>query len=260
MALPSNVSLSALLADEHLAEGSEVLSELSRFEGAVYHLGKVDTDLLDRMITEGPSYLDAVSNYEGNVIRWNRNYAVHLRAAFNDSLVFIYPSDGTFVMNHPLCVLDDDDYLRTLHPEATHAERRDHVQAAAAFQQFATAPEQLAMLPQLGIRPHDPSIRLDLPSSLINPAYGVDPTIRLAAVPLIAFPNDSLLQRIVDSFLLYKRPSVVTAAFDTSEAGAGETMRHAIQAAVRLACEMHARCMRDGPRGRVAAHPVWLRP
>ena len=238
MALPSNVSLSVLLADEHLAEGSEVLSELARFEGAVYHLGKVDTDLLDKMVMEGPDYLDAVSNYEGNVIRWNRNYAVHLRHMFNDSLVFIYPSDGTFIMNHPLCVLDDDAYLRRLHPDATRAERLELVQAAVAFQQFAVAPEQLAMLPQLGIRPHDPSIRLDLPTSLIDPAYGVDPTIRLSSLSLIPFPNDELLQRIVDSFVLYKRPSVVSAAFDTSDAMAGDSMRHAIRAAVRLACEM----------------------
>lgn len=117
----AGLSAADALSTGHVSDPS-VLERLAELEGAVYHLGKVDTDLLTKMVRHGPAYLDAVANYEGNVIRWNRDYAAQLSRDFHDSLVFLYPSDGIFVMDHPLCVLDDPAHLASIRPELSPTE------------------------------------------------------------------------------------------------------------------------------------------
>jgi len=62
-----------------------------------------ETDLLNMMVTQGPSFLHAVTTYESNVIDVNLKYGSKLQL---NGLVMIYPSDGIYFMNNPVCLVD----------------------------------------------------------------------------------------------------------------------------------------------------------
>ena len=82
-------------------------------EDAVYHLGLRDTDLLERMVTRGPGYLHAAAEFESSVIAYNLRYP-----NLTQPLVFVFPADGTFWMDSPLCTLDSVPWTTPLDVEA----------------------------------------------------------------------------------------------------------------------------------------------
>jgi len=112
----SNSGLLSLIAEVYAAidrtdgltvkdiKSQAVQDSVGAVEQRVYHYGKKDTDLLLRMTQRGPEYLHAVTSYESNVIKWNRDHSSEL--AF--PLVAIYPEDGTFWAGNPYCILDAD--------------------------------------------------------------------------------------------------------------------------------------------------------
>ena len=114
-------------------------SDVIALEQAVVHLGKIDTAILQRMLEHGPTYIHAVANYESNVINWNLDYAVEM-SQWTDDWVFVYLADGTFWINHPLCVLDQADWVS-----------EEQKEAAMQFTQWATRKDNLQELLQYGM-------------------------------------------------------------------------------------------------------------
>jgi len=173
-------------------------------EQAVYHLGKIDTDILTRMLEHGPTYLHAVANYESNVINWNQDFASEL-GVWGDTWVFIYLEDGTFWMQHPLCVLDQADWTSN-----------EQTQAALKFIEYATSDENLKQLLQYGIRPDSSSIDITCCGSTITKANGADPTQNIETVKPINYPSDAVMQQVIDGWHRIKKPAAFALVVDTS--------------------------------------------
>ena len=83
---------------------NDSMSSLEQLEQAVEHLGKDEADLLDRLAGRGPSYLHAVPCFESRMIEFNQQYGLQL---WPHSLAMIYPADGDFFADHPLCLVDN---------------------------------------------------------------------------------------------------------------------------------------------------------
>lgn len=111
------------------------------------------------MVKRGLGYLHAVTSYETNVIRWNRDFAAQMVEPF----VLVYPSEGTFWNPNPICIVDNANWTR---PAA--------VRAARVFVDFLLRRESQQKAIQFGIRPADSSVPLTEPFSLAN---GVNPRI-----------------------------------------------------------------------------------
>jgi Ca-activated chloride channel family protein len=202
----------------------QTLADVGAVQTAVYHYGKIDTDLLDRMVNRGPSYLHGVTNYEGNVLRWNAEYADQLRFPF----VLVYPSDGTFWMDHPLCLLDNADWVTD-----------EQVEGARLFQEFILEREQQTQLISTGIRPAMEGIDLTSvegsPFSLEN---GVIPTITKADVPVLPYPTEDVMRNVIDMWFQVKKPATIVVVLDVSGSMEGEPMRAAAEGAEQFIAQM----------------------
>lgn len=200
-----------LAPDDVWAE--DVMAAVGAVETAVYHYGRKDTDLLARMTLRGPSYLHAVTTYEGNVIRWNQEHAEELRFP----LVMIYPADGTFWVDNPYCILNNAEWV-------TEAQQ----EGAALFRDFILAREQQEGLIATGLRPALADIALHDPISL---DYGAVPTVTSAEVPALAFPSDEVADHITDMWYQVKKPATVLVIIDVSGSMEGAKMQSAATAA-----------------------------
>ncbi len=178
---------------------------VSAVETAVFHYGKIDTDLLDKMVIRGPNYLHAVTNYEGNVIRWNQEYGPEGTDQLRFPLVLIYPSDGTFWMDHPLCILDGAEWVT-----------EDQIAGAKLFRDFLLEAEQQTETPKYGIRPADPNVPLDGEGSLLTLANGVNPSITVDDVPKLPEPGPDVTQAVIEMWYQVKKPSTVLLVIDVS--------------------------------------------
>jgi Ca-activated chloride channel homolog len=177
-----------------------VYDDLLAIERRVFHYGKIDTDLLDRMVTRGKGYLHGVTNYESNVIRWNRQYGAQLE----EPLVLLYATEGTFWNNHPLCLVD----------RATWSDK-DRVGAAKVFQQWLLAKEQQAKAPKYGVRPAaDRSI--DINVEPFNEANGVVPGINIETVATLPLPQSSIVDQVISLWASVKTPAYIVLVIDTS--------------------------------------------
>lgn len=127
-------------------------------ESAISHYGSSTGFFGDSMIQRGPTYLSAAVVYESIVASSYDQNGLQKNADF--PLVAIYPKEGTFLSDHPMCI-----------PDA--AWMTDDLKAAAkSYRNYLlTKPAQEQAL-QFGFRPADPDIPLAKPISV---EYGVDP-------------------------------------------------------------------------------------
>ncbi|ETO27713.1 von Willebrand factor type A [Reticulomyxa filosa] len=160
-----------------------------------------------RMKNHGPNYLDAVATYEPNVVSWNKKYDSELTLYWNDTWVFIYLNDGTFWLDHPLCVLNKADWVTS-----------EQVEAARLFVEYVTQKEKLQEMLQYGIRPTENSGITDITccNSIITKNFGADPTQNIETTPLIAYPTATVMTEIVKVWHKIKRPSCISLVLDTS--------------------------------------------
>ncbi len=77
---------------------------LKRFEDRVQHVGLEDIALLDMMVTQGPSVLDAVATFEPTVLRYASLNAPDIQQ-WNDSLVFVFVNNTPWD-THPYCLVN----------------------------------------------------------------------------------------------------------------------------------------------------------
>jgi Ca-activated chloride channel family protein len=227
----SNSGMLSLVAEVYSAAGQTegltvdavksqpVVDSVGAVEQRVFHYGKKDTDILARMTQRGPEYLHAVTSYEANVIKWNRDHGDELRFPF----VAIYPDDGTFWVENPYCILD--------------AEWVSDEQAAAAatFREYLLSPEQQALAIDWGLRPADPSVTLHAP---IDAEHGAVPAIDMNQVPHLAYPSDEVVGHILDVWHQVKKKATVILLLDTSGSMAGGKIVNAVRGAVSFLDQM----------------------
>ncbi|NJL93361.1 MAG: solute-binding protein [Anaerolineae bacterium] len=218
-------STEPLVFDDVWAEATQ--EQVGAVQTAIAHYGRIDTALLDRMVERGPQYLHAITNYEGNVIRWNAEHFGQREAPWN-KIVLIYPEEGTFWVDHPFCVLDGAPWVT---PE--------EAEGARLFRDFITAPEQQAQLPATGIRAVDPAVPLDVPGSPLTLENGVIPTLSQAEIPALPIPEADVMQNVIEMWEQVKKPSTVVLVIDTSGSMDGEPMQAAIAGAQNFLNQMH---------------------
>jgi uncharacterized protein YegL len=178
---------------------------------AVEHMGYIDTDILDRMVLRGPQYLHAASTYESNVIKYNK---ANPQLAPN-GFVFVYPSDCTFWLDHPFCIVDGVAWTST-----------DQKAAAQVFQDFLTQDAQQAQLVQYGLRrlkANGDSLTLD-PASPFTQANGVLATATIETIPLLPTPTEAVLASVLLMWQSVKKPATIGFIVDRSGSMSGEPM------------------------------------
>jgi Ca-activated chloride channel family protein len=189
-----------------------VAERVGAVERNVFHYGKKDTDILTRMTQRGPDYLHAVTSYESNVIKWNNDHGDELQFP----LVAIYPSGGTFWVQNPYCILEADWVTA------------EQAEAAKTFRDYLLSSEQQARTVQWGLRPADSSVTLQAPIDL---AHGAVPTITEKDVPPLPYPNDDLINHIIDTWHQVKKKASIVLLIDVSGSMEGDKIRQAAQGA-----------------------------
>ena len=229
----SNSGLLSLIAEVYAAadrtdgltvdtvKSQAVMQSVGAVEQRVFHYGKKDTDLLLRMTQRGPEYLHAVTSYEANVIKWNRDHANELRFP----LVAIYPSDGTFWVENPYCILDGASWVSD-----------EQKRAAAIFRDYVLSSEQQSLAMDWGLRPADPKAPLRSPIDLMN---GAVPAVTSDQVPNLAYPNDEVIGHILDMWHQVKKKATVLLLLDTSGSMNGSKIRNAVEGAVAFVDQMY---------------------
>jgi Ca-activated chloride channel family protein len=167
----SNSGLLSILAEAYAATGkvgkltTDDINQQStgdfvhKVESSIAHYGSSTGFFGSAMIARGPNYLSAAVVYESVVVS---SYSANPKPAF--PLVAIYPKEGTFLSDHPLCI-----------PDAPWISA-DQKEAAGIYRDYLlTNPVQKKAL-NYGFRPSDNSIAINGPDSPIGAAHGADPT------------------------------------------------------------------------------------
>ncbi|MBN1318956.1 MAG: substrate-binding domain-containing protein [Anaerolineales bacterium] len=229
----SNSGMLSLVAEVYSAAGlvegltveqvksQRVIDDVGSVEQHVYHYGKTDTDILLRMTQRGPEYLHAVTSYEANVIKWNRDHQAELRFP----LVAIYPDDGTFWVENPYCVMDNADWVS-----------EDQKQAAIIFRDYLMSTEQQALAIEWGLRPANRDATLHSPIDL---EHGAVPSISIEDVPHLQYPSDEVVGHILDVWHQVKKKAVVILLLDISGSMQGAKIKSAVEGAVTFIDQMY---------------------
>lgn len=178
------------------AQKPETATFLNQLESAVAHYGSSTGFFADSMIARGPTYLSAAVVYESSVVS---SYDANGQQKNPDfPLVAIYPKEGTFQSDHPVCI-----------PDApwVSADQRD---AAKVYRDYLlTKPVQQQAL-QYGFRPADPSIAIAAP---IDAAHGVDPK---QPQSVLTVPDAKTIRAVRDLWKAQKRQVNLTMLIDIS--------------------------------------------
>jgi len=196
-----------------------VTERVGAVERNVFHYGRTDVHILERMTQRGPNYLHAVTSYESNVIKWNSDYEAELQFP----LVSIYPAGGTFWVQNPYCSL----VAEWVTPE--------QAEAAEIFGDYLLAPAQQAQTIQWGLRPADESISLTSPIDL---AHGAVPSISEREVPPLPYPSDELINHITAMWHQVKKKATVVLLIDVSGSMSGSKIKQATQGASNFVGQM----------------------
>ncbi|OQY49093.1 MAG: hypothetical protein B6242_00150 [Anaerolineaceae bacterium 4572_78] len=196
-----------------IVKSKPVVESLGAIEQQVFHYGKKDTDILRKMTNRGPQYLHAVTSYESNVIKWNRDNADQLRFPF----VAIYPDDGTFWVENPYCILDKADWVDDTQKKG-----------AVQFRDYLLAEEQQKLAIDWGLRPADLGILLHAP---IDIEHGAVPSITPNEVPHLAYPSNEIVGHIIDTWHQVKKKATIIMLMDTSGSMQGAKIKQAVEGA-----------------------------
>jgi len=187
-----------------------VRDNVGAVEQAIVHYGKWDKWILDKMVERGPEYLHATPTYENNVVDYNRQYADELRFP----LVAIYPLDGTFWVDNPLCILDAD--------WVTDEQK----EAAVKFRDFFLSAEQQGKAVQWALRPADSTIALGEPIDL---AHGAVVSMTPDNVPPLEEPGDAVVGYVSELWHEVKKKAVCVVLLDRSGSMSGGKMKAAVE-------------------------------
>jgi Ca-activated chloride channel family protein len=173
-------------------EAPSTLDYVGRIERTVRYYGEGEWPTAQRVVAEGPEYLDAFVAQEQLVVWANQQGA---------DLVAIYPIEGSLWEDHPLVLLET--------PELTGAQRQVFAQLISHLRSDEAQKTVMAA----GYRPADPSIPLDVPGSPLTAANGIDPNQPQTALQI---PGGSVVSVVRDVWWYTKRHTNVFLVVDTS--------------------------------------------
>ncbi len=192
----------------------ETLDYVAAVEQTVRYYGEGEWSVIQRLLREGRSYLDAFVSQEQLVVYFNERSS-------GDKLVAIYPVEGTLWEDHPLALLETG--------QLTDQQR-------ATFKRFAEYVKardiQIATL-TAGYRPTDLSIPLDGPESPLTLERGVDPAQPQTTLQM---PSPGVVQIVYDVWWYTKRHTNVDLVADVSGSMEGDKLANA-QEALRVFME-----------------------
>ncbi len=174
--------------------------------------GRQAPPLLDLMARQGPSFLHAAAVPEADTVKFNVERGDELQFP----LAFIFPAEGTIWANHPLCILDNAEWVSA-----------EQAEAGLVFRDFLLSKEQQEGAIGNYLRPLDTTIPLHAPLSLDN---GTDPRVSPENVPALPSPDADVSAAIIDLFQITKRKATIIIALDVSGSMEGEKIRSATQA------------------------------
>jgi Ca-activated chloride channel family protein len=199
----SNSGLQTIIAMSYAATGKqrgltvedvekkETAKFIADLESSIAHYGSSTGFFGDAMIARGTSYLSAAVVYE-NVVASSYDKQTEF------PLVAIYPKEGTFLSDHPLCLPDAPWLTAELKEAATTY--RDYLLSEPVQQQAL----------QLGFRPADSKIAIGAP---LDTAHGVDPK---QAQNELSVPDAKTIRAVRDLWKKQKRLVNLTMVIDIS--------------------------------------------
>ena len=187
----------------------ETLDYVARLEKTVKHYGEGELAVMEQIQENGRDYLDAFVVQEQMVIQHNMHRG--------DSLIAVYPAEGTMWEDHPLALLE--------HPERTDEERI----AYRLLRDFLLSRDTQMLILRHGYRPSDLTISLDHPDSPIRLEYGADPAKPYTTMQI---PSPAVISVVKDSWWYTKRHTNVYLVVDVSGSMEGRKLADA-QAALK---------------------------
>jgi Ca-activated chloride channel family protein len=186
----------------------ETLDYVSSVQQTVRYYGEGEWAVVQRVLREGQSYLDAFVCQEQLV--------VYLNGQITDQrLVAIYPVEGALWEDHPLALLETDGL--------TDRQRATFKRFVEYLKSRDTQMDILAA----GYRPTDLSISLDAPESPLTAELGVDPAQPLTTLQM---PAPGVIQVVRDAWWYTKRHTNVYLVADVSGSMEGDKLDNAQQA------------------------------
>jgi len=200
----------------------QVRAFVERVHENVIHYGKSTGFYADKMTNGGPEYADAAVLYESDVIQAN-NEIRNDRLGW-PRLLAVYPSDGTFVSNHPFAVVQRD---------WVDADEEDG--AKRWFEYLTSPPIQAQALPY-GFRP---GVALDIDPSIYAKVWNEqNGTLPFDTVHrFLAAPNGKAIKAARDAFRAIKNHSLVYLVLDRSGSMEGK-LRDPERGTLRTRMEM----------------------
>ncbi len=191
------------------------LDYVAAVEKTVRYYGEGEWSVLQRVMAEGRSYLDAFVCQEQLVVYYNTRMQ-------GEHLVAIYPVEGTLWEDHPLALLEVDGL--TAKQRATFSR----------FVEYIKTRERQNEILSRGYRPVDLDIPLDVPPSPLTAANGVDPTQPKTALQM---PAPAVIQVVRDVWWYTKRHTNVYLVVDVSGSMDEKGKLANAQAALRIFME-----------------------
>jgi len=217
----STSGLNALIAQTYAASGKtsglsaedlnkpEVVEFGTSVESAVVHYGDTTLTFLNNMYRADQrsgalNYVSAVAVEEKSVIDYNQGNPDGILDPGEQPrppkvpLVAMYPKEGTLFSDNPFFILD---------APWVSQEQKD---AARAFEQFVSRPENQQEVLKFGFRPGIPAVPVDDP---ITGANGVDPN---QPQTLFEVPRSQVLTELLDKWERQRKKAQVTLVLDVS--------------------------------------------
>lgn len=182
------------------ATAQQTVDYVRAVEATVRFYGEGEEVIVQRLVNEGRSFLDAFVAQERVVINWNQQQS-------GERLVAIYPAEGTLWTDHPLALLELGKNGQEL--AVTENQRLTY----QAFAQFLTSPPAQATLLQAGYRPADLNVEIagnDSPFANTNLVDWRQPQTTLQ------MPPPAVIDVIRNFWYYTKRPTNVYLVVDTS--------------------------------------------
>lgn len=190
----------------------QVVDAVKATEQAIVHYGESSSWLVDKLCTNGPSYLSALTVYESSVVKANTKYP-----GKPFPIVSIYPREGTFWEDHPAGIVTAD----WVTP--------DQRQAAKQYLEFLTAAAQQERASEFGFRPARTGIALRAP---FDREHGVDPA--QTGQPELEYVSEDVFNRANELWHRVKKKASVFLILDTSGSMNGAPMEAAKRGAAQF--------------------------
>ena len=174
---------------------------VARVHENVIHYGESTGFYADKMTTGGPAYADAVVLYESDVIQANNQ--IRIRGLGFPRLLAVYPTEGTFVSNHPFAVVMRD-WVDA-----------DEEEGAKKYFEYLMSPPVQAQALQYGFRP---GVALDLDQSIYAKVWNDDNGTKPfdTVHRFLAAPSGKVVGAALNAFRGIKNNALVYLVIDTS--------------------------------------------